>query len=155
MEAIFTKKKLLFKNFVVIVAVVHDEKAFMNKHVYQLKTQNLSLADLRRSASSWQSWYTVPSIVWRTAAAASSGSPGSDKDLSGLSGSPDSKEFACQDCGRVYKLKSSLRNHRKWECGKEPQFQCPYCSYRAKQKMHVARHIERVHKDKLGKIERQ
>ncbi|GBP33537.1 hypothetical protein EVAR_28692_1 [Eumeta japonica] len=53
--------------------------------------------------------------------------------------------FTCPDCGRVYKLKSSLRNHQKWECGKEPQFQCPYCVYRAKQKMHIARHMERMH----------
>lgn len=104
--------------------------------------QNLSLADLQRHLSPWHSWY-VPSIVWRSP---STGSVGSDKDTS----SPDSKDFfSCQDCGRIYKLKSSLRNHRKWECGKEPQFQCPYCSYRAKQKMHVARHIERVHKDKI------
>lgn len=56
-------------------------------------------------------------------------------------------EFPCPDCGRLYKLKSSLRNHQKWECGKEPQFQCPFCAYRAKQKMHIGRHLERMHKD--------
>lgn len=59
----------------------------------------------------------------------------------------------CTKCGRHYKLKSSLRNHQKWECGKEPQFQCPYCNYRAKQKMHVARHIERMHREKLDMLE--
>ncbi|KAI8426623.1 hypothetical protein MSG28_005403 [Choristoneura fumiferana] len=61
-----------------------------------------------------------------------------------VSGEPT---FPCPDCGRVYKLKSSLRNHQKWECGKEPQFQCPYCVYRAKQKMHIARHMERMHRE--------
>lgn len=61
--------------------------------------------------------------------------------------------FACPDCGRVYKLKSSLRNHQKWECGKEPQFQCPYCVYRAKQKMHIGRHMERMHKERFFKVE--
>ncbi|XP_025834631.1 longitudinals lacking protein, isoforms A/B/D/L isoform X5 [Agrilus planipennis] len=55
--------------------------------------------------------------------------------------------FCCKDCGRTYKLKSSLRNHQKWECGKEPQFECPHCSYKAKQKMHMNRHIERMHKE--------
>lgn len=55
--------------------------------------------------------------------------------------------FVCGDCGRTYKLKSSLRNHQKWECGKEPQFKCPYCSYKAKQKMHMARHLERMHRE--------
>lgn len=53
--------------------------------------------------------------------------------------------FKCNDCGRVYKLKSSLRNHQKWECGKEPQFECLYCPYKAKQKMHMMRHMERMH----------
>lgn len=61
-------------------------------------------------------------------------------------GESNQPRIACPDCGRAYKLKSSLRNHQKWECGKEPQFKCPYCSYRAKQKMHITRHIERMHK---------
>lgn len=61
--------------------------------------------------------------------------------------SNDGTGFECPDCGRTYKLKSSLRNHQKWECGKEPQFKCSYCSYKAKQKMHMARHMERMHKD--------
>lgn len=55
--------------------------------------------------------------------------------------------FVCSVCGRTYKLKSSLRNHQKWECGKEPQFKCPFCSYKAKQKMHMARHMERMHRE--------
>ncbi|KAK9893005.1 hypothetical protein WA026_023216 [Henosepilachna vigintioctopunctata] len=53
--------------------------------------------------------------------------------------------FLCPNCSRSYKLKSSLRNHMKWECGKEPQFTCSFCSYKAKQKMHINRHIERMH----------
>lgn len=59
----------------------------------------------------------------------------------------ESGSFACPNCGRTYKLKSSLRNHQKWECGKEPQFKCPHCVYKAKQKMHMARHMERMHRD--------
>lgn len=59
----------------------------------------------------------------------------------------DPTGFDCPDCGRIYKLKSSLRNHQKWECGKDPQFKCPYCVYKAKQKMHMARHMERMHKE--------
>lgn len=62
--------------------------------------------------------------------------------------------YACgaPDCGRVYKLKSSLRNHQKWECGKDPQFQCPFCVYRAKQKMHIGRHMERMHKNNAAML---
>lgn len=65
----------------------------------------------------------------------------------GSNGAAVHGDFPCPDCGRLYKLKSSLRNHQKWECGKEPQFQCPFCAYRAKQKMHIGRHLERMHKD--------
>nr|CAI5842164.1 unnamed protein product [Callosobruchus analis] len=53
--------------------------------------------------------------------------------------------FVCGDCGRSYKLKSSLRNHRKFECQKPRQFKCDFCSYKAKQKMHLVRHINRHH----------
>ncbi|XP_030388087.1 longitudinals lacking protein, isoforms A/B/D/L isoform X4 [Scaptodrosophila lebanonensis] len=65
------------------------------------------------------------------------------------SGADNGAGHPCPVCGRVYKLKSSLRNHQKWECGKEPQFQCPFCVYRAKQKMHIGRHMERMHKEKF------
>lgn len=57
--------------------------------------------------------------------------------------------YSCDNCGRMYKLKSSLRNHQKWECGKDPQFSCPFCVYKAKQKMHINRHLERMHKEKI------
>ncbi|XP_037948348.1 longitudinals lacking protein, isoforms A/B/D/L-like isoform X2 [Teleopsis dalmanni] len=68
-------------------------------------------------------------------------------------GAPGGAGHPCPECGRVYKLKSSLRNHQKWECGKEPQFQCPFCVYRAKQKMHIGRHMERMHKEKFIKLD--
>jgi hypothetical protein len=58
--------------------------------------------------------------------------------------------FPCEQCGRTYMRKDSLRRHLMWECGKEPQFQCPYCPQRSKRKAHHDRHIFRLHKDKLG-----
>uniref|UniRef100_A0A1Y1LN27 C2H2-type domain-containing protein n=3 Tax=Photinus pyralis TaxID=7054 RepID=A0A1Y1LN27_PHOPY len=63
--------------------------------------------------------------------------------------SNDDTGFACSDCGRVYKLRSSLRNHRKWECGKEARFKCSFCEYKAKQKIHMRRHIERIHSNEF------
>lgn len=71
----------------------------------------------------------------------------------GMGGPGNGAGHPCPECGRIYKLKSSLRNHQKWECGKEPQFQCPFCVYRAKQKMHIGRHMERMHKEKFFKVE--
>lgn len=73
---------------------------------------------------------------------------------SGSGNEQSSGGYTCPapDCGRVYKLKSSLRNHQKWECGKDPQFQCPFCVYRAKQKMHIGRHMERMHKNNAAML---
>ncbi|XP_051166439.1 zinc finger protein 726-like [Leptopilina boulardi] len=99
--------------------------------------EDLSFSAIKWTASNWPRWGAVSSGVWRS---------GSDSGKG--SSSPNGEGFSCQACGRVYKLKSSLRNHTKWECGKDPQFQCPHCVYRAKQKMHIARHMERMHKDK-------
>ncbi|KAJ4427510.1 hypothetical protein ANN_25158 [Periplaneta americana] len=45
------------------------------------------------------------------------------------------KPFSCLRCGRSYKRKASLNSHLANECGKEPQFQCPRCSYRCKVSM--------------------
>lgn len=59
--------------------------------------------------------------------------------------SDDIQLFRC-DCGREYKSKGSLSDHRRWECGKIPSFQCPYCEYCAKRKKHLRRHVLHVHK---------
>lgn len=91
---------------------------------------------------------TKPGLIGNTSSSGCANSSISVVDANGGAGG-----FACPDCGRVYKLKSSLRNHQKWECGKEPQFQCPYCVYRAKQKMHIGRHMERMHKERFFKLE--
>lgn len=57
--------------------------------------------------------------------------------------------FACARCGRSYRRKDSLQRHEHWECGKEPQFKCPYCPQRCKRKAHWQRHIRRQHQDKI------
>lgn len=93
---------------------------------------------VRLGGLSWEQWSA------RLALPLAGGGPGARAAPPPALGEPS---FTCPDCGRVYKLKSSLRNHQKWECGKEPQFQCPYCVYRAKQKMHIARHMERMHRE--------
>lgn len=49
--------------------------------------------------------------------------------------------FCCPQCGKVYRWKKSLNLHLKYECGKEPQFQCPYCFVKAKRNWHLKQHI--------------
>ncbi|CAH1367270.1 longitudinals lacking protein, isoforms H/M/V isoform X6 [Tenebrio molitor] len=61
--------------------------------------------------------------------------------------------FACEQCGRSYIRKDSLQRHLTYECGKEPQFQCPFCPQKCKRKAHRIRHITRAHKDKIGILE--
>lgn len=62
----------------------------------------------------------------------------------------DSYENLCS-CGRSYKTKGSLNSHRRWECGKNPSFKCPYCSYCAKHRFLMKRHVINVHNKKFLK----
>ncbi|XP_049861466.1 uncharacterized protein LOC126355231 [Schistocerca gregaria] len=38
--------------------------------------------------------------------------------------------YPCRGCGKVYRWYQNLSVHQKLECGKEPQFHCPYCIVR-------------------------
>nr|CAH7735847.1 unnamed protein product [Callosobruchus chinensis] len=60
---------------------------------------------------------------------------------------PKFKYYAarCPNCGHGYKHRSSLSKHIKWECGNAGQFKCRICSYTAKQKVNLIRHLKRVH----------
>lgn len=51
----------------------------------------------------------------------------------------------CDTCGRGYRWSTGLSRHKRLECGKEAQFQCPHCTYRAKQKVNLFAHIRRKH----------
>ncbi|KAF2903538.1 hypothetical protein ILUMI_02649 [Ignelater luminosus] len=61
--------------------------------------------------------------------------------------------FGCVQCGRSYNRKDSLQRHLTYECGKDPQFQCPFCPQKCKRRAHQMRHIRRQHKDKIGLLE--
>ncbi|KAG8259349.1 hypothetical protein J6590_014817 [Homalodisca vitripennis] len=52
--------------------------------------------------------------------------------------------FPCPDCGRNYKYKKTLRQHRFYECNKEPRFQCEFCDYRSKLKGNLKIHLQEV-----------
>lgn len=63
----------------------------------------------------------------------------------------DNKEV-CPDCGRTYQFKTSLINHLKFECGKDPQFKCLFCKYKAKLKGNIKGHMMRLHNAKYIQI---
>ncbi|XP_063229148.1 zinc finger protein 425-like [Bacillus rossius redtenbacheri] len=58
----------------------------------------------------------------------------------------DPKLFPCGQCDKAYKSRHTLLRHRKFECGKEPQFRCPCCPYRAYHKCNLKSHVRNVHK---------
>lgn len=53
--------------------------------------------------------------------------------------------YVCPKCGRDYPHRRSLWQHMKYVCGKEPQFQCPYCPKKVKVKGNLKPHILLVH----------
>ncbi|KAG5890747.1 hypothetical protein JTB14_013094 [Gonioctena quinquepunctata] len=55
--------------------------------------------------------------------------------------------FHCDVCGKCYKHSRSLRKHEKFECQKEPQFSCFYCSYKAKLRGNLRKHIMVRHRE--------
>lgn len=57
----------------------------------------------------------------------------------------DMNRYLCTTCGRTYSLQASLYNHKKFECGKNPNFICPYCPHRTKQKGNLKTHIKKRH----------
>ncbi|KAG8259270.1 hypothetical protein J6590_014739 [Homalodisca vitripennis] len=58
----------------------------------------------------------------------------------------------CEACGRNYKYKQGLVQHRRYECGKEPAFKCSFCEYRTHQKGHVKRHMFTRHLEQKSSL---
>lgn len=48
-------------------------------------------------------------------------------------------------CGRWFRYRSSMYRHLKYECGKEPRFQCHLCAFRTKRELSLRRHLGIVH----------
>lgn len=51
----------------------------------------------------------------------------------------------CSFCGRKYRQRKTMLRHQKFECGKEPQFLCPYCPKRMAHKGNLKVHIKNIH----------
>jgi hypothetical protein len=78
---------------------------------------------------------------------------GNSQDVSYIQNTPDEQRsgvtlerFVCCNCGKVYRWKNTLYRHLRLECGKEPQFHCPHCPYRAKRKGNLQKHVAIRHR---------
>ncbi|KAF6202977.1 hypothetical protein GE061_003388 [Apolygus lucorum] len=60
--------------------------------------------------------------------------------------------YRCVVCGKSYRRKNTLMRHWKFECGKEPQFSCPYCPFKAKHKHNYKQHLIMRHSDECAMI---
>ncbi|XP_077258206.1 uncharacterized protein LOC143895167 isoform X14 [Temnothorax americanus] len=56
--------------------------------------------------------------------------------------------YRCERCGKGYQHRGTLLRHTRHECGKEPQFKCPYCAHRTKQRGNLYQHIRTNHPGK-------
>lgn len=54
----------------------------------------------------------------------------------------------CHHCGKVFQFSNDLRKHIRTHTGEKP-YRCPYCSYRATQKVHLRGHVLRRHRASL------
>ena len=61
-------------------------------------------------------------------------------------------QFKCTACGKNYIHRSSLARHQSLECGKEPQFQCPYCPKKSKLKSNLKQHIILKHEGPISRM---
>ncbi|KAG8308242.1 hypothetical protein J6590_002327 [Homalodisca vitripennis] len=73
----------------------------------------------------------------------------SDQEFPFLSGQykKTDESFKCDKCGKVYTVYSSFWSHRKYYCGKEPSFRCPFCGYCTWQKSNFRVHLKMKHPD--------
>lgn len=55
------------------------------------------------------------------------------------------QRYHCPKCGRGYLHKSHMSNHYKYECGRPPRYQCPYCHRRSKQPGNMYKHVRTKH----------
>ncbi|XP_032456428.1 longitudinals lacking protein, isoforms A/B/D/L isoform X16 [Nasonia vitripennis] len=58
------------------------------------------------------------------------------------------KKFACDKCPKRFSAKQGLSQHTKYECRKEPRFECVYCPYKCNRPWVINEHLRREHSGK-------
>lgn len=55
------------------------------------------------------------------------------------------RKYKCSKCNKMYRYKCTLQRHITYECGKQPNFHCPYCPVSMKRKSNLLSHIAAKH----------
>ncbi|KAI4484263.1 hypothetical protein M0804_007719 [Polistes exclamans] len=53
--------------------------------------------------------------------------------------------YPCPRCWKTYTTKSAMTAHFKYDCGKPPRFECPYCGQLSKRKFNIQYHVRHKH----------
>ncbi|CAL7939910.1 unnamed protein product [Xylocopa violacea] len=64
----------------------------------------------------------------------------------GVQNSVPRKKFHCPRCNSGYTRLSDMKSHCHFQCGKDPRYQCPYCTKKAKFSSNMYVHVRRMHK---------
>ncbi|KAK3915462.1 RE1-silencing transcription factor A [Frankliniella fusca] len=68
-----------------------------------------------------------------------------DPSVEPPSSSDTLERHRCPRCHKDYRRRHHMLYHLRMECGKPPQFLCPYCNHATKQKSNLRTHIRRQH----------
>ncbi|XP_058795883.1 sex determination protein fruitless isoform X7 [Phymastichus coffea] len=61
----------------------------------------------------------------------------------------EQKPFACEKCLRRFRNKQGLMQHTKYECMREPRFECAYCLFKCKRPWVIGAHLKKHHGDQI------
>ncbi|KAG8308241.1 hypothetical protein J6590_002326 [Homalodisca vitripennis] len=70
--------------------------------------------------------------------------------LSDGCGEPGTKKVYTCECGKVYPHHATLWNHKRYNCGKAPEFICMFCDHVTHRKGNFKRHMLLRHPDQLS-----
>lgn len=62
------------------------------------------------------------------------------------------RTYTCPNCFKRYQHKRTMVAHVRYECGKDPQFACTYCTHRSKTKGNLKSHIKKMHSNNFSKL---
>ncbi|XP_050324040.1 longitudinals lacking protein, isoforms A/B/D/L-like isoform X3 [Bactrocera neohumeralis] len=59
-------------------------------------------------------------------------------------------QYVCNLCGKSYKIKGSLKRHKRYECGVAPTVACQFCPHKCKYKSDLRKHVSQKHAGHSG-----